>query len=936
MGMSLQYTMNKGFIDEIRIEGTRVRINEKLETTLNSRNIQLEFISGIKEFKPKVNLKKDILDKVNQFIKKHKSLKKPKYIGHIYAVDNKWVVVRTIHVSFSNKSSIFPYLYYNIWILDEQKDFKKINVKFELEFQRILSGNFQNNIKTIEAGFPQKSGKLDTLSGKFFRIDFQNKIKLFFEHKKSSFEELNWSINKDKIQLIYSKHAKKRDNISNFTKPDLFLSHKNEIQDTEFNNLHFYLNKNNWLGVLAILSSHFSEKEKHLPNKIRAFKECHSFSKILFLDENQQMYINDRKEILVTESNDFSINLGIEYTKVQTNSNTNSEILEDYLNELNKNFSKCKNLQREIIIILPDNSPEISLMTAPFIRYCRAFPLINSEDIVSRVISKRTLLKAVFLVNTKLTKEETQILLDNNYQIHKITGKSKDELLFNLQTIFMKIKCVDYLISSYFLVPEEIVRININKVSFKQDILKQREELVLQLNDDEKSKLSTLLQEEISNEEFLQISYDLAINFNQNLLNKTLDIYQFVKDFHIIYEEDKIIFCNPRNYGSFHAVFLDLNSKIPSLIGPVVYSCFKGLFIIPCNLKLLNKEGFTKIKYLYENSTNVLAKKELEKRKNRIDSIISTKWVNFINCLFQDEESKESKLSSETGLGFITIFLPSSKVPYECMYLGDYTIGSLFSIGRIPTGNPEVCLEIVNNCFKQYISPKPKPHTLSLIPYLDRTAEEKAHTEFLTHIAKTIFSIFENSKMSRVASIYEPTDLANTIQLFLECSSFFFWGHGNSDSIELRGQKPYLKLSIDVLENCNFIRPEFVVLGSCNTASGTKTEEIQNLAFFFLKKGFMGICASIWKIDITTTIYGILNILFKLGDGYSLSSIIRKNKYLKTEHFPEVFVTYGDPTYRSDFYYDDERIRFKEAIKRMLEEPFKSSEGFEFNILMHS
>lgn len=932
MGTSFQYTLKEGFLDEIRFGGTRVRINEKLEAIVENKKLSFKLVSGISNFKSKDKLNVRISNKVNEFINKHKTLKKPPYIGHVYKTDSNWAIIRTIHIKFLSKKEIFPYLYYNIWILDEQKKYKKINVCFELEFQRILSGNFQKNKKIVEAGIPKSFGKLVNFKDKFFRIDCLNKIKIFFEHSSTSFEEFEWSIKNNKIRLKYSKKPMKRIDILKFTKPDILLSHKKEIQDAEFNKLHFFLEKNNWLGILAILTTHFSEKEIYRPTNIRMFKEFLSFSKISFFEDKHQNDTENKSDIIVYKSDEFQLSNKTHFDKITSDSKINSEILEEYLEALTLNFSNCKNTLREVFFILPNNSPEISLLAVPFIRYSRGYPLINNKNIDSNIISTKTVLKIIYLINTDLEKEKEQILLKENYQIHKIKGNSKEEFVFNLQNTFIKTKCIDYLVSSYFLVPEKLKRLDEKTISFDDDIIHQRKEIIAALDSSERKKIKSLVQNVVSVEEFVQLSYDLSTNLNQNLISQIFDIYQFTKDFHITYKKNKFKLTNPYNYNGFHGVFIDLNSRIPNLIGPIVYASYRSLVLIPCNLKKLNEEGFTKIKYLYENNTNAFARNELVKRKNKIEKIVLSGWIDFFYSLLKNKEVASSKLDSEVGLGYITIFLPSTKVPYECLFLDKFTLGSLFSTGRIPIEDSTKCLKIVNNCFRQFIYPRPKPHTLSLIPYLNRTPEEKAHTEFITYIVKSIFSPFEKSKVSRFASIYKPTDLANTLQLLLEASSFFFWGHGGIDWIELRGQTPHLELTTDVLESCHFLRPEFVILGSCNTAASLDNNKVENLAQFFLKKGFLGICASFWKIDITTAIYGILNVLFKIGEGNSLSAIIRKCKYSNTEHFPEVFIYFGDPTYRTDFYYENERIELQESIRKTIKNSFKSTENLEFRV----
>jgi len=253
-------------------------------------------------------------------------------------------------------------------------------------------------------------------------------------------------------------------------------------------------------------------------------------------------------------------------------------------------------------------------------------------------------------------------------------------------------------------------------------------------------------------------------------------------------------------------------------------------------------------------------------------------------------------------------------------------------MSRIPIEDSNQCLKIVNHSFRQFIYPKPQPHTLSLIPYLNRHPIERAYTEFISYVVKSTFSSFESSKISRFSSIYEPTDLTNTLKLLLETSTFLFWGHGGIDRIELRGQEPFLELTTNMLESCRFKRPEFAIFGSCNTAASSNKRNNENLAQFFLKKGFLGVCASFWKIDISTAIYGILNILFKMGEGNSLAAIIRKCKYSNTKHFPEVFISFGDPTYRTEFFYENERSDFQKSIKKLTDRSYKSTNNAEFRI----
>jgi len=666
MGTTVQYTLKNGFLDEIRFDGTRVRINEKIEALTEDNKIQFQLVSGISNLSVKEKLNSQISKKITDFVQKHKSLQKLKYIGHIYKTDNDWAIIRTIHIKYQDKERIKPFLLYNIWIIDEQKKYNKINVIFELEFQKIMSGTFRQNKKIVQAGIPKKIERISNFHDKFLRIDFLNKINLFLEHSYTTFEEVEWSINNNRIELKYSRKPIIKDDLLKIYQPDIVLSHKKEIQDAEFNKLHFYLEKDNWLGLFAILTTFFSRKEKIRPHNIRMFKEFHSFSKISFIEDRHRIHTKNSKDIVVYKSGEFQLSNETHDKIISSESQLNSEILEDYLEALTVNFSNCREIMNEVLFILPKNEPVISLLALPFIRYCRGYPLINNENIVRKIFSKNTILKTIFLLNTSFDKDQEKELLNANYKIIKIKGKSKDEFAFNLHNAFIKTKCSDYLVSSYFLVPEEIIKLNENiKPMDKEvdDIILPREEVVESLDVKGRSILKSLFRNNLSTVKFVKLSYDLSDFISDKIVSQILDIHQFTKDFQISYDKNTFRFTNPHNYNGFHAVFIDLNEKIPNLLSPIIYSSYRSLSLIPCNLKEINKEGFSKIKFLYENDTNTVARTEMSKGKSKLEEIVHSKWVKFLKGLLEDKKASSAKLNSEVGLGYITLFLPSTKIP---------------------------------------------------------------------------------------------------------------------------------------------------------------------------------------------------------------------------------------------------------------------------------
>ncbi len=915
------YSFVNDFLQGIRIRGTRVNIDEiiKIETITEERiETSSSFIIN-----DKLNLKdlSKFAQNAVQYYNKEVQSKVGPCVCHVYTYNDDFAVIRTIHDGYKKESDIYPLIFYNIWIYGDSKDISSILVDFRIPFGNIGVGTYQtsNELRRIET--LKYKGHFDNFKEKYFSILHRNKLDLTIDHNSSRFLDCSWYINKRTIQLTYRKNLEPENFTVDFTKSDLiFYCNSIQLKKQNFSNYHFKIDNTDWISAVAILSINNTKKDLVFSLQNKAFKRKSDFSKIVFLDELQN---SDKvKRMYYKKSCDFETPSSNNYNLLSFDAQTNADLLIEILSDIIKIYSQDMVINFDMFFVLPSNKPKLALLSTPLIRYSYGYPVLYSDCYVQKILNTPISTKQIIFVDVEPSIKEEQVFLKNGYKLHIIRKNDFEETLYELHSFYLKMLCLDFLITSYSIIPENAESLFNKNHEHKEDFIKERKEIIDLLDDHYSKELKFCIESGISKEEFLTNHFSLIERLPETLFSKLLFLGQFIQDFEIEYDKERIFLTNPGNLNAQHFAFFDINCTLSSQIAIAIYSSYKGILTIPfdCTKLHLNISEYSE---QLSNSKNLNESRELLYSYGcHISDAVSSIWFHFLKAIIgDDQETTLLKLTKEVGLGYFTLFLPSSTTLYETMIIFNYALGAIFSTGRIPVENSYDCLELVNYCLRATIFPKPDPHILSII-----ATPDFHESEYVNYITEKLFSCFAEVD-SKTLILMSPENIPNINDRMKESSILFLWVHGDSNNFFFESINGDISsISIESIKACSFLRPELAILNSCETGGFVESlNKSSNMSVALLKKGYLGVCAPFWKIDLGTAIYGNFLLLNKLVSGFSLSSILRYAKLHKKSYFMEIYVYFGDPEYTPDTYYQTEITKLKQTTIELYYTSFEAS-----------
>lgn len=390
-----------------------------------------------------------------------------------------------------------------------------------------------------------------------------------------------------------------------------------------------------------------------------------------------------------------------------------------------------------------------------------------------------------------------------------------------------------------------------------------------------------------------------------------------------------------------HIVFYDPNLSVGSFIALSVYATYRGSFLIPFNRSIIEKKSIMSLSRNLNNKirsqngiikeTDIyIFKRNIKEYGDLISGLIEEKWQEFLfRCIGRSNFQEEKKLKLRVGLGYVTLFINRQDFFYEGLRIENQQFGALFNIGRIPSDNSMNCMKIVNNSFQRWLSPRPSWFTFSLISLF----ENPSYSEILRDITADLFSVF-NTIEAKKAKVKIPTkqNISEILTLVEKSSNLLIWSHGNTDYIKIQDGKEIVDIfDLERLSDMNFNNPELAILNSCRTGGVSKyAGRTLNVANILMNRGFNGILAPFWFVDVGTASDFTLNFLTNIIFGVSASTIVRRGKLFDSSNFPETYVYYGDPTYMSESFYPHECTKISKHYHKMMKKKYLSANGKQF------
>ena len=909
----------------IRKGGTRVNISETIYLVdLDNKKVDFSSSISLKDAEQASNLSSFTKEARDYFINE---VRNSNGIGtyHLFVFQDKLAILRTLHQFQDENYSHFPKILYNLWFFGETETLSEVKVQLKIPFSMIGIGKRVEEQPVCANKFPLPRRYEKEFSDTYFTLDSQNKMKITFDHFRSNFYKVELKIQKDVAEFLYSEKLRPPQDKKNVHFPDLFIHCKTSfVTEPEFSNIHYKIKQDDWIASLAILSSHFSPKEKSFFRDQKFYRKNASFSRIHFFDKNSVDNSNPDDEIWFLNSMNYEEEEDdSKYSKIKVESSSDSDRLEELIASLllhtNNDYS-----QYETIFVLPQSEPKLSILSTSFIRYFYGYPIIYDDKMIDRMLNKNFEAKFIYFVKTQPTEKELKILENHKYKMKFFEGKNNQEVLFNLQLTFLKVLCLDSLLASYSIFPKNIFPTNTaNEVV--EDTLTERKNIVQNLDSRIRENLHLVTNRDMTRFEFFDIMNELYSLVKNSDIADLLDLGQFISDFRMEFYENEIKARNPGNLSGIHIVLYDSSLDISFLIVKTIYTSYKGLISIPMDLNQVKNISSENIITVYRKKYDALeTRTELIEYGKKISKVLVETWVTMFDIILgKSEEIKKMKLNNEVGFGYCSLFLPSSGILLESMLINKEPLGLLFSVGRFPSDNCQECLNLVSNSFLHWIVPRYDPYILSI-----DAVPNRYETEYITHITSQIFPVLKKVD-STVCIMSNPTNKKQILEMIRQTRVLFLWGHGGQNHFTFYNQEgKKFRITSKLLEESEFLRPGVAILNSCKTGGLEKESEInRNMAITLIKKGFMGVCAPFWIIDTITAADGNFSFLAKLFSGYSLASITRHTKYHKKQFFSEVYVYYGDPEYNIDTYYPQEQEMVLEVIQDLIDNPFKASNG---------
>lgn len=966
--INIELNKKTGFIQGFSLEGIKISLKEKIcLSSENNKQLQLKFTGLFLNDDYKANENPSVFEEGIVRFLRERGVYNSNLHFCIWTHKDEFALIRIISISFP-KEDIFPLIRYKIYTIGDEIRYPKIEVKFttQVSTTRWLLKNLGKFYRTPPR-FSIPGPFISDLRNLVLQFYYKDRPNLVFLHEHSRFQRFKYRLKEQTVELIYlanTSNFKEFDDLLKFDDLAITLEIGEEMR--QYDNSHFVIDEKDWITAFAILTTFTSKKEIEFPLNRRARRRAISFSKISFekctSSFTPQYYKKERIYYIFCEKNSTkNKQCKIQYKHLlQAKPEDRLEECISYLQEIDKENHPTK---FETIFVLKAD-PQIALTTAPFIRYSLGYPLFESDKIMEKLQLLNVPSKKIYFIGIEPNQNLCKFLEENDYQYKEPSfPKKKDKLLRHIQNEFLIQLTSDILYSNYgYLSEKDKINIEdtIDKISnnsfknqpltFKEDIFKERLNLIKEFPNKVKSYIGYLYENNIDENLFFKYNNKLvnSIRSIENLnyvISRTLEIGRLVENIVYRMEGDEYQLCLSTKLEEPHFILYQNKMSLGSLIALSTFATFRCLFLVPLKENTIHhKQIVKKTKNLFKTikiEGNVITTKRLEYIKKMLDNygkdlsvIIDSNWTKFISRYIGEHNFEDvKKLSIIKGLGYISLFIESHELYYEVLNFKNKQLGVLFAIGRIPTNDSIECMEIVNHTFKKWIGPRPIWRALSIISLFKNSNS----SEIISKITNDFFEIF-NKINKNSAFIINPvkSNLSKLMKIIAKFSILLIWCHGNTNTLLLEDTHGIVKkLNLEELSSIKFENPEIVLLNACKTG-GLKdvAEKPINVCTTLLNKGFLGVCAPFWIVDIESAADLTLNFLTKYIYGFSIADILRLGRYHDPSHFYETYVYYGDPTYTSGAFYPHEIEEVEQFFKRIREKTYKTSNGMIYKNIM--